>query len=106
MSDNYEQSANAADVEAQLKADWMGANWSELADTNLKPKSTSISRDTACYVADALAPSVLPSDFVVHKKQAKIPGDRAGSVLNDGAVDWGTAVSGAAGCCSRACTCA
>jgi len=89
LSDNYERSANAKDVEAELKADWMGANWSGL--TTEKAKSTAISRDTACYVADALSPSALPEDFVVHKKLNKILGDRANSVVNDNAIDWGTA---------------
>ena len=39
MSDNYEMSGNRADVESELKADWMGANWSNISTET--PKSTS-----------------------------------------------------------------
>ena len=51
---------------AELKAEWMGANWSGLATPDPdKTKSTAISRETACYVTDALSRAALLADFVV-----------------------------------------
>ena len=70
------------DVGSELKTDQEDA----------KAKSTTISRDTVNYIADTLSPVVLHADSVVHQppKLDKILGDRTGSVLNDGAIDWGS----------------
>ena len=95
MSDNYELSANREDIENELRADWLGANWSDIkgkGDDISQWDTTSITKDTALYIADAISPSNFPEKFTIHRKLKKILDDRSNSVLHDdGSIDWGTA---------------
>ena len=96
MSDNYELSANKEDIESELRADWLGANWTDIKgkghDNVSQWDTTSITKDTALYIADAISPSNFPEGFSMHRKLKKILDDRSNSVLHDdGSMDWGTA---------------
>eukprot|EP01083_Nonionella_stella_P271136 918525_1 len=98
MSDNYELSANKQDIETELRADWLGANWSNIKGKHDKDISewntTSISKETALYIADSISPDNVPEGFTVHRKLKKILTDRSNSVLHNNGknsnIDWGT----------------
>ena len=98
MSDNYELSANKEDIEAELKAEWLGNNWVGIKGKDaddIGQEVTGISKDTALYIADSLSPAKFPPNLAVHRKLKKILDDRAHAVLHDdgivGHIDWGTA---------------
>eukprot|EP00484_Ammonia_sp_Unknown_P029358 CAMPEP_0197031134 /NCGR_PEP_ID=MMETSP1384-20130603/10224_1 /TAXON_ID=29189 /ORGANISM="Ammonia sp." /LENGTH=1058 /DNA_ID=CAMNT_0042460619 /DNA_START=34 /DNA_END=3210 /DNA_ORIENTATION=+ len=93
MSDNYELSANKEDIEAELRADWLGANWSDIMSS--LSEDTSIDEETAHYIANSVHPDSFPDGFAVHRKLVKILKERSESVLHGDAqshgIDWGTA---------------
>eukprot|EP01083_Nonionella_stella_P010987 31223_1 len=92
MNDNYELSANKDDIESELRADWLGANWSDINMNNASDTTTAITKQTAAYIASSIAPSNFPDTFTIHRKLKKILTQRSDSVLHsDGRIDWGTA---------------
>eukprot|EP00485_Elphidium_margaritaceum_P019177 CAMPEP_0202730768 /NCGR_PEP_ID=MMETSP1385-20130828/186803_1 /ASSEMBLY_ACC=CAM_ASM_000861 /TAXON_ID=933848 /ORGANISM="Elphidium margaritaceum" /LENGTH=1108 /DNA_ID=CAMNT_0049397047 /DNA_START=48 /DNA_END=3374 /DNA_ORIENTATION=+ len=91
MSEAYEASGNKPDIESELRADWLGKNWAQIA--TLAGSRTAIDVETARYIAESCAPSNFPPQFSVHRKLAKILTERAQSVLQENdaaAIDWGT----------------
>ena len=88
--------ANRDDIEAELKAEWLGNNWVGIKGRDGEQTPTGISKDTALYIADALSPARFPPSLAVHRKLKKILDDRAHSVLHSetgaaGGIDWGGA---------------
>jgi len=82
--------ANKEDIESELRADWLGANWSDFG-SNINLNKTSIDKDTAIYIADSISPNAFPPNFSIHRKLKKILLARSESVLNGEGIDWGTA---------------
>merc|ERR1712154_410959 len=59
MNDAYDLSANKEDIEHELRADWLGANWSDIKgkhEDDISQESTGITKDMALYIADGISP--------------------------------------------------
>merc|ERR1711920_347018 len=93
MSDAYELSAHL--TESELTPHWLGSNWAGLKGKDaqeIKEWDTSITKERAQYIADAISPSNFPQNVQVHKKLKNILDERSNSVLHsNGIIDWGTA---------------